>query len=113
MDNLTKIKLKKYFQKEKTKKFWCELCIEITFLIISITVCIAIMYFFASFKAVNYLMGWLWMKKFVNKNKMSKKAQKKINSIDRNTWGMVKPVTQVFKNKKAYNRKDKSWKRDF
>jgi len=53
------------------------------------------------------------MKKFVNKNKMSKKAQKKINSIDRNTWGMVKPVTQVFKNKKAYNRKDKSWKRDF
>ena len=57
MDNLTKIKLKKYFQKEKTKKFWCELCIEITFLIISITVCIAIMYFFASLKAVNYLMG--------------------------------------------------------
>lgn len=57
MDNLTKIKLKKYFQKEKTKKFWCELCIEVALLLISITVCIAIMYFFASFKAVNYLMG--------------------------------------------------------
>lgn len=53
------------------------------------------------------------MEKFVTKKKMSKKAQKKINSIDRNTWGMVKPATQVFKNKKVYNRKDKSWKRDF
>ncbi len=57
MDNLTKIKLKKHFQKEKAKKFWCELCIEVALLLISIAVCIAIMYFFASFKAVNYLMG--------------------------------------------------------
>lgn len=113
MDNLTKIKLKKHFQKEKTKKFWCELCIEIALLLISIAVCITIMYFFASFEVVNYLMGWLWMEKFVTKKKMSKKAQKKINSIDRNTWGMVKPATQVFKSKKTYNRKDKSWKRDF
>ena len=100
MDNLTKIKLKKHFQKEKAKKFWCELCIEVALLLISIAVCITIMYFFASFEVVT-------------KKKMSKKAQKKINSIDRNTWGMVKPATQVFKNKKAYNRKDKSWKRDF
>lgn len=40
------------------------------------------------------------MEKFVTKKKMSKKVQKKINSIDRNTWGMVKPATQVFKSKK-------------
>ena len=56
MDNLTKIKLKKHFQKEKAKKFWCEL-IEVALLLISIAVCITIMYFFASFEVVNYLMG--------------------------------------------------------
>ena len=55
MDNLTKIKLKKHFQ--KAKKFWCELCIEVALLLISIAVCITIMYFFASFEVVNYLMG--------------------------------------------------------
>lgn len=55
MDNLTKIK--KHFQKEKAKKFWCELCIEVALLLISIAVCITIMYFFASFEVVNYLMG--------------------------------------------------------
>jgi hypothetical protein len=27
----------------------------------------------------------------------------------RRTWGDVKPVTKVFKSKKAYNRRDKSW----
>lgn len=57
MDNLTKIKLKKHFQKEKAKKFWYELCIEVALLLISIAVCITIMYFFASFEVVNYLMG--------------------------------------------------------
>lgn len=57
MDNLTKIKLKNHFQKEKAKKFWIGLCVDIALLLISITVCIAIMYFFASFAAVNYLMG--------------------------------------------------------
>lgn len=57
MDNLTKIKLKKHFQKEKAKKFWCEFCIEVALLLISIAVCITIMYFFASFEVVNYLMG--------------------------------------------------------
>lgn len=41
MDNLTKIKLKKHFQKEKAKKFWCELCIEVALILISIAVCIA------------------------------------------------------------------------
>lgn len=43
--------------RKKAKKFWCELCIEVALLLISIAVCIAIMYFFASFKAMNYLMG--------------------------------------------------------
>lgn len=31
----------------------------------------------------------------------------------RKTWGNVNPATKAFKSKKAYNRKDKSWKSDF
>lgn len=31
----------------------------------------------------------------------------------RRTWGNVKPATKVFKSKKQYDRKDKSWKNDF
>lgn len=41
---------------------------------------------------------------------------KKLNMNDimletRRTWGEVKPYTRVMKSKKAYSRKDKSWKR--
>lgn len=31
----------------------------------------------------------------------------------RRDWGNVNPCQRVFKSKKAYNRKDKSWKKDF
>ena len=30
----------------------------------------------------------------------------------RRSWGMVNPAQQAFKSKKAYNRKDKSWKKE-
>lgn len=30
----------------------------------------------------------------------------------RRTWGDVKPSTKVFKSKKTYNRKNKSWIKD-
>lgn len=44
------------------------------------------------------------MKKFVSKEKMSKKAQKEINSQKRGDWGLVKPITKVVPSKKQYNR---------
>lgn len=40
---------------------------------------------------------------------------KKVKSVNevahdmRRTWGLMKPVTKVFKSKKAYNRNDKTW----
>ena len=44
---------------------------------------------------------------------------KKLPSINeiamnsRRTWGEFKPIQKTFKTKKDYNRKDKSWKKDF
>ena len=38
-----------------------------------------------------------------------------INEIDlhvRKSWGTVKPCMRVFKSKKTYNRKDKTWKKE-
>lgn len=45
------------------------------------------------------------MVKFVPKQKLSKKAQKELNSVKRETWGSINPVTRRTENKKAYNRK--------
>lgn len=45
------------------------------------------------------------MKKFVSKSKLSKKARKEKEVIQRNTWGDVNPATRVIPNKKKYNRK--------
>ena len=42
----------------------------------------------------------------ISKEKMSKKEQKKLNSVKRTTWAFS-PVTRVKPNKKVYNRKDK------
>ena len=33
--------------------------------------------------------------------------------LSRKTWGDMSPVTRVVKSKRAYTRKDKSWKKDF
>ena len=45
------------------------------------------------------------MKKFIPKNKMSKKARKELDAKQRLSWGAVSPVTRKTENKKAYNRK--------
>ena len=36
------------------------------------------------------------MEKFIEKSKMSKKAQKALNNRDRGSWGGVKPYTVTF-----------------
>ncbi len=43
------------------------------------------------------------MKHFVQKDKMSKKAQKEMNREQRKTWGFS-PVTRTVPSIKAYNR---------
>ena len=48
------------------------------------------------------------MKRFVPKEKLSKKARRAVNSQQRLTW-QVSPVTKVFKSKKDYKRKQKSY----
>ena len=44
------------------------------------------------------------MAKFVSKDKMSRKQQKKLNAEKRATW-MISPVTKKIESKKVYNRK--------
>ena len=46
------------------------------------------------------------MTKVIEKNKMSKKAQKEENNISRKTWDMC-PVSRVVKDKTKYTRKEK------
>jgi hypothetical protein len=53
-----------------------------------------------------------------NKNKIRNTTMKKINLNEialntRRTWGNVKPGTKVFKSKRDYNRKDKSWMKEY
>ena len=52
-----------------------------------------------------------------NKIKARNTTMKKINLNEialntRRTWGNVKPGTKVFKSKRDYNRKDKSWMKE-
>ena len=47
-----------------------------------------------------------------------KKRVKEISITDiqlsvRRSWGNCKPMTKVFKSKRDYNRKDKSWKIEY
>ncbi len=44
------------------------------------------------------------MKKFVPKNKQSKKNQSQMNAQSRGSWGILKPVTRVIQSKKLYSR---------
>ena len=44
------------------------------------------------------------MGKFVSREKMSKKAQKRMNAENRKTWAFS-PVTRTVESKKIYNRK--------
>jgi hypothetical protein len=43
---------------------------------------------------------------------MKKIDLNKIALTTRRTWGNVKPATKVFKSKRGYNRKDKSWMKE-
>ena len=45
------------------------------------------------------------MKKYIPRDKLSKKARKELNAKDRNTWNGLNPATRVVENKKIYNRK--------
>ena len=44
------------------------------------------------------------MEKFIPFEKLSKKKQKELNKVKRNTWGVTNPVTRRERNPKAYNR---------
>jgi hypothetical protein len=46
------------------------------------------------------------MEKFVEREKMSKKARKQLDSQARAVWG-ISPITRSVPNKKAYDRKRK------
>ena len=54
--------------------------------------------------------GVMIMARFVPKGKMSKKAQKELNSRRRVTWEFS-PVTKAVESKKLYNRKKNSYDR--
>lgn len=47
------------------------------------------------------------MKKFIPRDKMSKKARKQLDEQQRATWGFS-PVTKKVESKKLYNRKKKT-----
>ena len=47
------------------------------------------------------------MNNFVAYEKMSKKEQKRINSLKRKTWETVNPITKVVTDKIKYSRKAK------
>ena len=48
--------------------------------------------------------GMVEMKPFVPRDKMSKRARKKLDAQNRTTWAFS-PVTKVIKSKKVYDRK--------
>ena len=53
------------------------------------------------------------MEKFIPYEKLSKKAQQRINKAKRTTWGTLNPVTRKPENSKAYNRpKAQSWRQE-
>ncbi len=45
------------------------------------------------------------MKKFIPREKMSKKARKELDKKNRATWGVLNPITRTSKNPKIYDRK--------
>lgn len=50
------------------------------------------------------------MEKFIPYEKLSKKKQRELDRLKRNTWGELNPVTRKPENPKAYNRrKARNW----
>ncbi|MHB1316220.1 MAG: hypothetical protein ACYCX2_12220 [Christensenellales bacterium] len=52
------------------------------------------------------------MKKFIPREKLSKKAKQQLNSVKRRTWGSLKPLTRRPRNPKAYQRNKPPGKTD-
>lgn len=51
------------------------------------------------------------MKKFIPFEKLSKKEQRKLNRLRRQTWGELCPITRRPENSKAYDRKkNRQWR---
>jgi len=55
----------------------------------------------------------IFMDKYIPKEKLGKKARRKLNAEGRGTWGAINPVTRKEKNEKAYNRKKARGEMDF
>ena len=50
------------------------------------------------------------MERFIPYEKLSKKKQRELDRLKRNTWGELNPVTRKPENPKAYNRrKARNW----
>lgn len=45
------------------------------------------------------------MKKYIPYEKLSKKQRRQVDSLGRNSWGPLNPVTRKPPNSKAYNRR--------
>ena len=44
------------------------------------------------------------MNRYIPLNKQTKKQQKAYHSVQRNTWGTIRPVTRIVNSGKAYDR---------
>jgi len=53
------------------------------------------------------------MEQFIPYTKLSKKEQRRLNSLKRGDWGSISPVTRKSDKPKAYNRKKtQDWKKE-
>ena len=52
------------------------------------------------------------MRKYIPYEKLSKKEKRKIDTLKRNTWGELNPITRKPKNSKAYSRKKNQYWKD-
>lgn len=53
------------------------------------------------------------MEKFIPYEKLSKKEQRRLDRLQRSTWGSLNPVTRAPENSRAYNRrKSQDWKKE-
>jgi len=55
----------------------------------------------------------IFMNKYIPKEKLGKKARRKLDAERRGTWGGISPITCKSKNEKTYNRKKARREMDF
>lgn len=51
--------------------------------------------------------------KFISREKLSKKKRRELDLVQRNTWGSMKPVSRIHKDKTVYTRKRKHADRSY